>query len=230
MDNAVVFIEKYKKLEELVSHKYNLKKGASPIAFLESRREFANISDKLSYCREVRNFLQHEPKIDKEFAIIPSSEMITLIDDIIEYIENPLRCSQICIKLEDMYYCKLNDRVLDSLIGMNHYKYSHIPIMENGVLVGVFSKTSLFNYMLHERKYSLEKDTRFIDIMKYIDPNGDGSEHYEFSKIEEKVENIKKTFEINYKKAIKIAIVFLTENGLRNEKVLGMITPYDLIK
>ncbi len=224
------FIEKYKKLEDVIENKYKLKKGTSAVAFLEAKSEFSSISDKLKYCREVRNFLQHEPKINNSFAVTPSKEMIELIDYIIDYIENPLRCSRVAIRMKDMYYCKMEDTVLDSIINMDHLKYSHIPIIENGVLEGVFSKTSLFNYMISKRKFSLEKDLKFIDIKEFISPFGNNSECYKFARYDEKLDKVKDIFEENYHKAIRVAIVFLTVSGSRSDKVLGMITPYDVIK
>lgn len=230
MNLSEEFIEKYKKLEDVIEHKYNLKKGTSAVAFLETKVEFSSISDKLKYCREVRNFLQHEPKINNSFAVTPSKEMVELIDYIIDYIENPLRCSKVAIKVKDIYYCKMDDNVLDSIINMDHLKYSHIPIIENGILKGVFSKTSLFNYMIYKRKFSLEKELKFIDIKDYISPLGNSSECYKFARYDEKLDNVKKIFEDNYQKAIRVAIVFLTVSGSRDDKVLGMITPYDVIK
>ena len=43
------FIEKYKKLEDVIENKYKLKKGTSAVAFLEAKSEFSSISDKLKY-------------------------------------------------------------------------------------------------------------------------------------------------------------------------------------
>lgn len=230
MKNVDEFIEKYKILEDAIARKYNLTGNASPIAYIEKRREFSNIALKLSYCREVRNFLQHEPKIKKEFAVIPSNEMISLLDELINYILDLKKCKDIAIDIKNIYYCKLDDYIIESVLNINHLKYTHIPIIENGILKGVFSKTSLFNYMISERKFSLDKNLKFKDIINYINININSSEKYLYCKYNEKVDNIKKIVENNYKNAIKVAIIFLTKNGKENEEILGMITPYDLIK
>lgn len=230
MNNNEIFIEKYKLLEEVIRKEYQLKEGNSPIAFIEKRKEYSNIATKLSYCREVRNFLQHEPKINTEFAIIASDEMIKLIDQIIDLIKNPLKCYNISIKLEQIYHRRFDDKVLESIKCMDYLNYSHIPLLENKVLKGVFSKTSLFDYMLKEKKFSLDDNLRFCDINEYVSINGNNSESYQFARNDEKVENIKKIFEENYQKAQRVAIIFLTKNGHRDEDIIGMITPYDVIK
>lgn len=230
MNNNEIFIEKYKQLEEIIRKEYNLKDGTSPIAYIEKKKEYSDISNKLSYCREVRNFLQHEPKIETEFAIIASDEMIKLIDKLILLFIKPLRCYDISIKLDHIYHRRIDDNVLESIKCMDYLNYSHIPLLENKVLKGVFSKTSLFNYMLKEKKFSLDDDLKFCDISEYINIDGNGSENYLFARNDEKVENIKKTFEENYQKAQRVSIIFLTKNGRKDEDILGMITPYDVIK
>ena len=62
MDNNELFIEKYKELEYEIAKRYNLPKSTSPIPFIEKKNEYAKFAKELDYCREVRNFLQHESK------------------------------------------------------------------------------------------------------------------------------------------------------------------------
>lgn len=223
------FLDKYKTLEEAVSRKYKLSAGTSSIAYLEKQKEFSAYQVKLSYCREIRNFLQHEPKINKEFAVTPSKEMITILDELIELVINPPRCKDVAINIKDIYYKSLNDNVLKSIKEMSHGKYSHIPILEDGIVVGVFSKSSLFNYVVKNNKF-IDDNKTFNDIKEYICLRCDGSEHYRFCKYNDKVEDVKRMFEENYKNDNRISIVFLTKNGKKDEKLLGMVTLYDVLK
>ena len=224
-----MFLDKYKTLEELTSRKYNLPSSASPIAYLEKKKEFASYEIKLSYCRDIRNFLSHEPKINGEFAVTPSKEMINLLDEVIELVINPPKCSDVAIKINDIYYKSLDDNVLSSIKEMSHGKFSHIPILEDGVVVGVFSKSSLFNYFVEKNKF-ITDDLKFSDIKAYICLKCDGQEHYRFCKYDEKIDVVKKLFEDNYKNDNRISIVFLTNNGKKNEKLKGMVTIYDILK
>jgi len=223
------FLDKYKTLEELVSRKFKLASSASPIAYLEKRKEFASYEVRLAYCREIRNFLQHEPKVDGDFAVTPSKQMINVLEELIELVKNPPRCYDVAIKLENIYYRSLEDNVLKSIKEMSHGKYSHIPILKDGVVVGVFSKSSLFNYVVKNNKF-IDDTLCFKDIKEYICLKCDGSEHYRFCKYDEKVEDVKKLFEDNYKNDNRISIVFLTKNGNKSEKLEGMVTLYDILK
>lgn len=229
MQNNEVFIEKYKQLENIIERKYSLQTGQSPFVYIERLSQFSKYRDKIQYCREVRNFLQHEPKINNSFAIYASDEMINLLDELINIITNPKRCKDVCIKINDIFYKGLNNSVSESMLQMSHGKYYHIPILENQILKGVFSSNSLFEYIIKERKFSLDKNLKFIDIIDYIDIKGNTSERYYFMKYNDLAEKAKEIFEENYKKANRVSIIFLTDNGKSNEKVKGMITLYDVI-
>lgn len=228
-DKTMSFIEKYKELENAIENRYNLKQGESPVFYLENRPEYSQMKDKISYCREVRNFLQHENMISNNFAITPSDEMINLITKIIEIVKNPKKAKDICKRIQNVYYKELNDNVFDSMMAMNHRKYSHIPILNNGVVIGVFSKSTVFNYLLDIKEFEISKKLTFRDIKNRIEINIDNSEKYVFISEDASIEHVKDVFENSYKNAMRIAMAFVTKNGLQNEKLIGIITPYDLI-
>lgn len=232
-ENSEIFIEKYKELERITQERYNLKEGISSVYFLETNKDYLDIKDKIGYCREVRNFLQHENKVSKEFAIIPSDEMINLIEEVIERVKNPIRAYDICVKVIDVYYKGLNDNVYLSMMAMDHRKYTHIPIMNKGVVIGMFSKSTIFNLLIDNKTISIDKTITFKDIEEKISlENKDNfkSEKYMFIPRNATKEYISELFETSYRNANRIAVMLVTENGKSNEKLLGIITPYDVIK
>lgn len=231
-ENSEIFIEKYKELERIAQERYKLKDGISSVYYLETNKEYADIKDKICYCREVRNFLQHETKVSKEFAIIPSDEMIVLIDEVIERVRNPIKAYDICVKVIDVYYKDLNDNVYLSMMSMDHRKYTHIPILEKGIVVGMFSKSTIFNLLIDNKAISVDKTLTFKDIKEEIslDNNDSKSEKYMFISRNTTKEHISELFETSYKNADRIAVMLVTENGKNTEKLLGIITPYDVIK
>lgn len=84
MDNAEIFIEKYKQLEKVVRSTYNLKASDSVAYYLKSQNRFKEFKEEIDYCREVRNLLSHREKIDNDFTVKPSVGMIEFIDTLIE--------------------------------------------------------------------------------------------------------------------------------------------------
>lgn len=226
MSNYERFIEKYKKLEYAISLRYNIPKNGSEVSFLERRPEFSNYRKELEYCREVRNFLQHECKIDKEFAIIPSDEMIDLITKIIDLVENPIRCLDICKRINQIYYKGLDDYVVASMLAMNHKQYTHIPIINNNKIVGVFSKTSIFNLLIDEDIEKLNSGLKFKDILKYISLD---SETYMYCDSKMNVKEMEEIVVAEFRKGKKVSMIFLTSNGKQNGDFIGLFTPFDLM-
>ena len=76
-DNTVEFLDLYNRLERLIRERYNLSRDGGAIAWLLSRDKAPRaLRDELDYCREVRNFLQHNERIDGFYAVIPSDAML----------------------------------------------------------------------------------------------------------------------------------------------------------
>ena len=226
MDNNELFIEKYKELEYAITKRYNLNKTMSPISFVEKRNEYQRFVKELDYCREVRNFLQHESKIDKEFAVIASNEMIEKIKEIIEFVNNPLRIKDVYISIDKVYYKSQGNYVYPSMLSMDYKKYSHIPIIMDKKLIGVFSKTSIFKYLLEEDINRLNDDLKFKDIEKYTSLD---EEYYLYTTLENPVEEVIEEVVMNFKRGKRIAIVFVTNDGTVNGELLGLLTPYDIL-
>ena len=226
MNNYEKFIEKYKELEYVVSKQYNISKNGSEISFLERRPEFSKYRKELEYCRDVRIFLQHETKIDKEFAIIPSDEMIELITKIIDLVKNPITCLKISKKINEIYYKSENDYVVSSMLAMNHKKYTHIPIIENNKVIGVFSKTSIFNLLLEEDISFLNSSLKFKDIKKYISLD---TEKYIFCNSDMNVKEMEEKIVSEFRNGNKVSMIFLTSNGKENGEFIGLFTPFDIM-
>ena len=226
MNNNELFIEKYKELEYEITKRYHLSKTISPIPFIEKKNEYARFEKELNYCREVRNFLQHESKIKDEFAVIASDEMLEKMDEIIDAVKNPVRIKDVYVSIEKVYYKGLDSFVYPSMVSMDYKKYSHIPILENGTLVGVFSKTSIFKYLLEEENNNFNDFVKFKDIKKYISLN---EEYYLFTTKDAPVEEIKDEVIQFFKIGKRVSIIFVTDNGEKDGKLVGLLTPYDIL-
>lgn len=229
MTIADEFLSKYKELEKLITNKYNLNNDVSAILYLSKQKEFKNKKDSLDYIRQIRNFLSHESMIDGEYGIMPNKKLINMIEDIIKMIKSPVMACDVCVKINDIEYKELCDNVLTSILSLKHGKYSHLPILERGVVVGVFSKTTLFNYLLAGKEFTINKEDSFNDIKEYIRLESKLQDRYAFAKYNDSLFSIKELFERIDNHGKRVTIVFLTNNGLKTEKLMGMITPYDVI-
>lgn len=109
MTNAEIFMEKYKQLEEVVRSTYNLKNGDSISYYLSNQNTYQRYRDELKYCQEVRNLLSHKKKIENEFAVEPSQQMIGFIDNLINKIKKRTKCYEIQISESNVCWKSIND-------------------------------------------------------------------------------------------------------------------------
>lgn len=229
MTNAEIFIEKYKQLEEVVRSTYNLKNGDSISYYLSNQNIYQRYSDEIKYCQEVRNLLSHKKKIENEFAVEPSQQMIDFIDNLIRKIKKRTKCYEIQITKNNVCWKSMNDSVQETIKEMSDKLYTHIPILEDGKVVGVFDENSVFNYLSKQEIIMIEENTTFNDIKDYIGLHDREMEEFIFFSSQNYLEELEMEFEKAYRKGKRIGIAFMTPNGKSYEKLQGIITPWDMI-
>ncbi len=228
--NAVeIFLDKYKELEALAVNAYGLAPDGSAISQLERKSEFRSIKAELAYCREVRNLLQHNPKVGNEFAVEPSSNMIELLADTIEKVRNPQKISEIAIPINEVYWKTIEDLVYPTMQDMKKNIYTHVPILKDGKVTGVFSDNTLFAYILEDGIIGIDEGTKFTDLGEHISIKNHPSEIFMFAKFHARVSQIEDLFEEAFQRNERIGMIFLTENGNEHEKLRGIITPWDVL-
>lgn len=229
MTNAEIFIEKYKQLEEVVRSTYNLKNSDSISFYLSNQNIYRRYSDEIRYCQEVRNLLSHKKKIGNEFAVEPSQQMIDFIDNLIKKIKKRIKCYEIQISESNVCWKSMNDSVKETIKEMSDKLYTHIPILEDGKVVGVFDENSVFNYLSKQEIIMIEENTTFNDIKDYIGLSDREMEEFIFFSSQRYLEELEIEFEKAYRKGKRIGIAFMTQNGKSYEKLQGIITPWDML-
>lgn len=229
MSNSQRYIEKYKELEAIVRSTYGISESDSISKFLKSKNEFRRFADQISYCQQVRNFMQHERKIDNKFSIEPSDAMISFIDTLIEKIKNRLQCKDISIKFKNVEWRCLSDLVKEAIHVMREKLFTHIPIIEDGLLVGVFDENSLFNYIADNEIVDIDDRLKFSDIKEYLSISDREMEDFIFVKGTMYVDELEKTIQSYFNRHKRIGVAFVTNNGRSDESIQGIITPWDII-
>lgn len=231
MSNSELFLEKYKELEKAVRSTYNLKEYDSISYYLREKSKFKQYAQDISYCQKVRNFLCHETKLEGDFAIEASDGMIKFIENLTDEILSQPNCSDIQVKLTDVYWRLLSDSVKETMAVMRKNAYTHIPILdENGTVIGVFDENSVFTYIADEQAVSIDDNLKFADIQKHISIYGREMESFLFVKASFNAAELEKIIEDEFKKGKRIELAFVTQSGSNDDKLLGIITPFDIIK
>ena len=228
--NIDKFLELYKKIEFFAKKTYNCSPEQGFILPLINDRRFGSYYQKIDYCRKVRNLISHNSKFNDGFPIEPTNEMIAFLQEkIIDVFEKPKKIRDIWIIKEKIRSAKLNDKVLPIMKDMRENKYTHIPIIENEQVVGIFSENTLFEFIINEEIMSIDEKTLVSDFKNLLPLDEHRSESFYFVSKEETLDKIRKMFESNFTENKRIGMIFVTHSGKPTEKMLGIVTPWDVL-
>lgn len=231
MTNADRFIDKYKQLEEAVRFTYGLREEDSVTHYLLNKDKFRSYRDEFQYCKEVRNLLSHKKKIGGSFAVEPSEEMIEFLDNLIAKVKNRPRCYDIHIRLGEVYHQTLDARVRDTLVTMHKSSYRCVPILDpRGVVAGIFDLDSFLSYIATRGADSLNPELRFSDIADFISLDKKKEDKIIFVRDDSFADELEERIENALKKGVRTELAVVTANGSPKEKMLGIITPWEIIK
>lgn len=223
-----IFLNEYKALEEIAVTHYGFQHDGRSGSRIEELPEFKKYRAELSYCREVRNLLQHKPKVGNAFAVEPSDQMIDLLRKTIEIIKNPPKAIDIAVLKANLIYKCMDDYVRPAMIEMQKNHFTHIPILQNDVVVGVFSENTLLSCLIDNAFTGISDKMKFVDIASYLPIDDNRSESFKFISRNARLEEANNLFDTAVHKQERIGLVFITQNGKPTEKLLGIISAWDV--
>ena len=230
MTNADEYIQKFKELESVVKETFGLNDWDSVTNFLSKRDEYRPFREEIKYCQEVRNLLQHKQKIGGEYPVEPTREMISFLERTIASLKNRKKCGQIMVPLDRLFYKKSSDSVKGTLSKMKEISTGHVPVLdENGKVCGVFTAFSLLHMIADKKGEPLGSDYSFSEAKNYVSLEHHNSEVYRFVEKNLYVDELKDIFERTYSGGKRLAMVFVTTNGKPDGKLLGTISPWDVL-
>ncbi len=228
MNNIEEFREIYIEFEDITRNKFNKKLTMDQcLKELKKQRRNPYLREEsfIDFCKALRNINFHE-KNDNYYFI--TDDTINRLKRILDEVKHPFLVYDKATK--NIYSNTLNDNVLSAMKEMNKESYTHIPIYDNDnrTLVGVFSENSLFQYVMEDNIINVDETTTFNDIKKCIDLNL-SKEVVKFVSRRQIYDDVVNDFIEEFKNKNKLSCVMVTENGKSNEKVLGIITAWDII-
>ncbi len=220
------FLDLYRRLESEIKEAFP-EAGSSPIPWL-SRREFRYLSSELDYCREVRNLLSHREKLAGSYAVEPSQAMVDTLRETIDKITNPIRAHHVMVARKQVEAKTANDLVRPTLAAMLEKKFSHVPILKDDRVVGAFSESILLRCLVESKTFSVDDSMRFSDLERYLPLENHVSEVFRFVGRNAYAADVADMFDRADRSEDRIGMVFVTENGKASERLLGIITAWDI--
>ena len=111
---------------------------------------------------------------------------------------------------------------------MQEKSYTHIPIIDNGIVIGVFSDNTIMSYLLKDEIVGIDEHTTFRDFEEFLPLNNHASEVFRFIGIDTLAIEISNIFEEELKMQNRIGMMFVTQDGKVQQKLMGIITPWDI--
>lgn len=235
MQNNGEFIRKYNELDCLIGEKFNRESDDSSIYFLINKYRRSRIekervySTKLDSIRKIRNLMVHESGIIDELFTV-SDDVITFLDELIDYLRNPVRAKDVMTPLSKLIYGKKEDFLYYLIEKIVKDGISNIPILdEEKKVIGVFNSDVLLNLSLD--KVKVNNETKISDIMSYVKLNNQLNLRFIFVTGEYEIDVLNDYFAFSkeqYKK--RLPIIFVSVSGKETSQLLGIVSPIDLIR
>lgn len=231
MTNTDIFLDKYKSLEVAVRYSFNLGKYDSAVSFLKKHKAYSEYSADIDFISDVRNLLQHNPKLHGSYAVEPSDKVLEFMDFLIESVKKRVRCRDVAVKFKDISRFTMSGKIVDAVKIMRERGHSHIPIVGNHRVLGIFDENALFSVIANKGGCFLagNPELTFKDISEYITLADRGSKKYIFASSNMYLDELEEIFDNFYRQKKRVGLVFLTQNGKETEPLQGLLTPWDVI-
>ena len=224
------FLNLYKELEDVLEQR-NPKSGRQGTAVMDFayRDEGAAFREDLNTCREVRNLLSHHPDMNGEAIVEPSDALIHVLEDVLAYIRTPKPAIDFATPRSRLLISASGEKALSVMRAMQKEGYSHVPVFRKGQLAGVFSISTVFSYVLDGEK-KITENTRIFEFGDLLKLDKHASERFAFIGPQADYWTVRELFNRKPGEHSKrLAILFITKNGRMDGKILGIVTPWDLI-
>ncbi len=236
MSNSEKFLAIYNEIDAYMRKELNIESWVSHKELIRRLIDKCNLiiktyaDDLLSYA-ELRNAIVHNPYKNQ---LDPIAEPHNVIVSKYEKLKNqilhpPLALDRLAIKEKDIYKVSLEDNALSVMEEMNSRYFTHVPVIENNKLIGIFSENTIFSYIINNKNVLIDDEFKIKDFIQFIPINNHCSECFLFKPRTITVIEIEEVFKTDIIGNKRVAAVFITENGRENEKILGLITQWDVI-
>lgn len=225
------FIALCKELEAAVKARYGSESyGESAYVFLSRRGEFKPYAKELDLIREVRNLIQHKDVEVKGIeAIRVDDVLMDALREIISLVQHPETVGDVCTR--ELVTATLDTPVREVISRMLDSSFSHIPVLdEQGKLLGIFSENTIFTRVGKEGLEALSKQDCVGDYRAYLDIKDHVRDSFRFIAEDVETDQAVEQFKVRDKQERRLAMLVVTKHGDPNEKVTGVLTPYDVLE
>ncbi|MDQ1144254.1 CBS domain-containing protein [Bacillus sp. SORGH_AS 510] len=174
---------------------------------------------------KLRNALVHEKIKERYYIAEPNVDVVTHIEMIADRFEQPV--TVLSIASSPVLYYKEETPLMDIMKVVDKLSISIFPIYDaSGAFKGLLTSEGIIRWLSKQPSstISIEK-VRVRDLMVHEKPH-----EVVFVKKEADIFEVEEIFEDTFLAQKKLEAVIITENGKATEKLLGIITSWDLVE
>lgn len=232
MSEAYEFLNLYKRLEDLLEARLSPgegRRGSVVVDFMNSA-EGKPYRERLNLCREIRNLMTHNADLDGEPVVVPSGAVLDSLREVIAFVESPPPAIDYATPLEHLMTAKRSDGAFEMMRRMEERGFSHVPVLSGGRVRGVFSVSTIFSAAIRSGRFALDEEVRISAFDALLPPEKHLCEQFRFVRADISLAGAFEAFESRGRERHKrVAALFFSEDGTDEGRLLGMMTPWDLI-
>lgn len=225
MDNAERFLSTFAMIEKQLKLITSQSRYTKFYLMLEEaarrNRIVARYEIELQEYSELRNAIVHQRDGEGKIIAQPTDDTVETIEHILELLSNHIPVSKFFLK--KVLVCQLEDMILDVEKIMEKNGFSKIPVYEHNRIVGIVTIEAIAKWACNALKFQSEK-MQVKDIVEDIDE----TDRIFFLSKNESVYQVVKIYSDCMKKGINVQAILITEEGIKSQKPIGIVTVKDL--
>ncbi len=223
---ADLFLDTYKRLETAAERLVGSVGRGSSILRLAHLPAFSRYREELDYCRQVRNLLTHEAKIDGAYGAIPTDQLLGVLNKVLRQIEDPPTVGEYMTPVGKLLTAQMTDKVLCFMTQMEEKGITYLPVIEQNKIVGIFSQHGVFRWLLSGRQ--ITEEVTFSEMEPLLGP--EQHKGIRFVSPDLSLEQGREMFRRVPAKHARTKMLLVTQNGSPDQPLLGVVSPYDILK
>ncbi|NLA39749.1 MAG: CBS domain-containing protein [Methanomicrobiales archaeon] len=234
--NVRKFKSDYNELDRFFTQEVNGPEGhfyENMLKFLRLNPRYQHFKNDIDYINEVRKIVTHKENMEG-VPVIPTDALCNKLEYTLKQIKNPPKWSSIAIPANQIYSCTEEDSISDVVKEMANNTYTHVPVVKDGLFEWLLSESVFVQWLseIIEKEEIITEATSVSQLRKYAKNTNDA---YEFLSRDTDIYTIKEKFENAIKEkrngiSKRLGVIFITNSGRESEKILGLITAWDVGK
>ncbi|ARD48920.1 hypothetical protein SporoP37_12580 [Sporosarcina sp. P37] len=185
----------------------------------------ARYEDELREYGSLRNAIVHN-RTGFDYAIAePHDEIVKLIENIDEKLSNPVTVKDLFSR--KVHTVQAEESLAAGLRLIKEKKFNQLPIYQKGRFIGLITANGIMNWLADQDSDSISREIpTLLDVYNHEKRR----KTYRFVKSDMSVYEAEGYFRKSITSAQGLEALLITEHGGKDEKLIGIITPLDLLK